>query len=113
MTGSLRSFARRLLGVSRHPKYCLSWIVRPGLECALVLSYVEARFKPEYASGPFRASTTRRATRHCEVFLATAATNADATAARSSAVMPTEHGSDSPRSYSRVATSTLYDWAPL
>ena len=59
MTASLRSFARRLLGVARHPTYYLPWIIRPGLECALVLSNVEARFKPEYASGPFRASVVQ------------------------------------------------------
>ena len=56
MTGSLRSLARRLFRVARHPTYYLPWIIRPGLECALVLSNVEARFKPEYGSGPFRAS---------------------------------------------------------
>src|SRR5438034_4584594 len=59
MTGSLRSLARRLLGVARHPTYYLPWIIRPGLECALLLSNVEARFKPEYASGPFRASVVQ------------------------------------------------------
>ena len=59
MTASLRSFARRLLGVARHPTYYLPWIIRPGLECALVLSNVEARFKPEYASGPFHASVVQ------------------------------------------------------
>jgi hypothetical protein len=59
MTASLRSFARRLLGVSRHPTYYLPWIIRPGLECALVLSNVEARFKPEYGGGPFRASVVQ------------------------------------------------------
>jgi hypothetical protein len=59
MTGRLRSLARRLLGVARHPTYYLPWILRPGLECALVLSNVEARFKPEYGSGPFRASVVQ------------------------------------------------------
>lgn len=59
MTRWLRSFARRLLRVTRHPTYFLPWIVRPGLECALVLSNVEARFKPEYSSGPFRASVVQ------------------------------------------------------
>jgi hypothetical protein len=59
MRGSLRSLARRSLGVARHPTYYLPWIIRPGLECALVLSNVEARFKPEYGSGPFRASVVQ------------------------------------------------------
>jgi hypothetical protein len=59
MTRWLRSSARRLLGVGRRPTYYLPWIVRPGLECALVLSNVEARFKPEYSSGPFRASVVQ------------------------------------------------------
>src|SRR6267143_1123344 len=53
MTRHLRSLARRLGGVTRPPTYYLPWITRPGLECALVLSNVEARFKPEYSSGPF------------------------------------------------------------
>jgi len=59
MTRMFRSLARRLLGVARPPTYYLPWIVRPGLECALVLSNVEARFKPEYGSGPFRASVVQ------------------------------------------------------
>jgi len=59
MTRRLRSFARRLVGVARHPTYYLPWIVRPGLECALVLSNVEARFKPSCGSGPFRASVVQ------------------------------------------------------
>jgi hypothetical protein len=53
MTRHLRSLARRLCGVTRPPTYYLPWITRPGLECTLVLSNVEARFKPEYSSGPF------------------------------------------------------------
>ncbi len=59
MTRMFRSLARRLLGVARPPTYYLPWIVRPGLECALVLSNVEARFKPEHGSGPFRASVVQ------------------------------------------------------
>lgn len=55
----LRSFARRLIGVTRPPTYYLPWIVRPGLECALVLSNVEARFNPDYSRGPFRASVVQ------------------------------------------------------
>lgn len=54
-----RSFARRLLSVARPPTYYLPWITRPGLDCALVLSNVEARFKPAYSSGPFRASVVQ------------------------------------------------------
>ena len=46
-----RSLARRLCGVTRPPTYYLPWITRPGLECALVLSNVEARFKPEFTTG--------------------------------------------------------------
>lgn len=48
-----RSLARRWFGVTRPRTYYLPWITRPGLECALVLSNVEARFKPELAAGPF------------------------------------------------------------
>ena len=59
MTRMFRSLARRLLGVARHPTYYLPWIIRPGLECALVLSNIEARFKPDYSSGPFRASVVQ------------------------------------------------------
>jgi len=56
MARHLRSFARRLFGVTRPPTYYLPWITRPGLECTLVLSNVEARFKPEYSAGPFPVS---------------------------------------------------------
>jgi len=56
MARHLRSLARRLLGVTRLPTYYLPWITRPGLECTLVLSNVEARFKPEYSAGPFPVS---------------------------------------------------------
>lgn len=59
MIGGLRSLARRLLGVARSPTYFLPWISRPGLECTLVLSNVEARFKPDVSSGPFRASVVQ------------------------------------------------------
>ena len=54
-----RSLARRLLGVTRPPTYYLPWITRPGLECALVLSNVEARFKPEFSVGPFPVSVVQ------------------------------------------------------
>lgn len=51
MTRRLRSLARRLLAVRRTPTYYLPWLARPGLECALILSNVEARFKPGRADG--------------------------------------------------------------
>lgn len=51
-----RVLARRLFGVTRPPTYYLPWITRPGLECALVLSNVEARFKPGFGTGPFPVS---------------------------------------------------------
>ena len=53
MTRHVRSLARRVFGVTRPRTYYLPWIIRPGLECALVLSNVEARFKPELSAGPF------------------------------------------------------------
>jgi hypothetical protein len=59
MTRHWRSIARRLCGVTRPPTYYLPWITRPGLECALVLSNVEARFKPEYGTGPFPVSVVQ------------------------------------------------------
>jgi len=37
----------------RPSTYYLPWITRPGLECALVLSNVEARFRPEWSAGSF------------------------------------------------------------
>ena len=51
-----RVLARRLFGVKRPPTYYLPWITRPGLECALLLSNVEARFKPGFSVGPFSVS---------------------------------------------------------
>lgn len=56
MARHLRSLARVLFGVTRPKTYYLPWITRPGLECALVLSNVEARFKPEWSAGPFPVS---------------------------------------------------------
>jgi len=53
MLRSLRSLARRLLAVRRTPTYYLPWITRPGLECALLLNNIEARFKSGYNHGPF------------------------------------------------------------
>jgi hypothetical protein len=51
MARHLRSLARQLFDVTRPWTYYLPWITRPGLECALVLSNVEARFKPECSTG--------------------------------------------------------------
>ena len=53
MTTTIRALARRALGVTRVPTYYLPWLVRPGLECTLVLSNVEARFKVGYNHGPY------------------------------------------------------------
>lgn len=53
MAVSLRSVARRLLGVRRTPTYYLPWLTRPGLECVLLLNNIEARFKAGYTRGPF------------------------------------------------------------
>ncbi len=53
MTRHVRSLARRVFRVTRPRTYYLPWIIRPGLECTLVLSNVEARFKPELSAGPF------------------------------------------------------------
>src|SRR6266545_4379571 len=54
-----RSLARRLFGVTRPWTYYLPWITRPGLECTLMLSNVEARFKPEWSAGPFPVSVVQ------------------------------------------------------
>jgi hypothetical protein len=59
MAHPLRSLARRLLGISRTPTYYLPWLTRPGLECALVLHNVEARFQPGYNEGPFTVTVTQ------------------------------------------------------
>src|SRR3989442_22523 len=53
MANAVRALARSLLGVIRVPTYYLPWIARPGLECTLVLSNVEARFKPDSRRGPY------------------------------------------------------------
>jgi hypothetical protein len=53
MARHLRSLVRQLGGVARPATYYLPWITRPGLDCTLVLSNVEARFKPEWSRGPF------------------------------------------------------------
>jgi hypothetical protein len=49
----LRRLAKRLLGVERDPTYYLPWLTRVGLDCTLVLSNVESRFKPGYNRGAF------------------------------------------------------------
>ena len=56
MARHLRSLARQLGGVARPSTYYLPWITRPGLDCTLVLSNVEARFKPDLNQGPFPVS---------------------------------------------------------
>src|SRR5437879_5829628 len=59
MIRRLRRVARVLLGVERPAVYYLPWLVRPGLECVLILSNVEARFNPDYKSGPFAVRVTQ------------------------------------------------------
>ena len=54
--------------------YYLPWITRPGLDCALVLSNVEARFKPELSAGPILVTVVQydargKAARQYEVTL--------------------------------------------
>lgn len=61
MTRLLRRVARALLAVERPPVYYLPWLVRPGLDCVLMLSAVEARFKPGHKTGPFAVSVTQYA----------------------------------------------------
>ena len=53
MRARMRALARRLVGVVRTPTYYLPWLTRPGLECALLLSNVEARFLDGHREGPF------------------------------------------------------------
>src|SRR5690349_21334888 len=53
MSVAMRGLARALLGVRREPTYYLPWLARPGLDCTLVLSNVEARFKVGYNRGPY------------------------------------------------------------
>ena len=59
MLRSARSLGRRLLGVRRTPTDYLPWLVRPGLECVLVLNNVESRFKTGFNKGPFAASVVQ------------------------------------------------------
>jgi hypothetical protein len=55
--------ARALLGVRRERTYYLPWITRPGLECTLLLSNIEARFKEGFTRGPFPATVTQHGAR--------------------------------------------------
>ena len=59
MTRLLRRVARAVLGVERHAVYYLPWLVQPGLECVLILSNLEARFKSGYNTGPFAVRVTQ------------------------------------------------------
>lgn len=56
MRSLVRALARRVSGVRRIPTYYLPWLTRPGLECVLLLSNVEARFKSGHNAGPFALS---------------------------------------------------------
>jgi hypothetical protein len=49
----LRKLAKKFLGVERDATYYLPWLTRPGLDCTLVLSNIESRFKPGYNRGSF------------------------------------------------------------
>jgi len=61
MTRLLRRVARALLGVERPPVYYLPWLVRPGIDCVLMLSNLEARFRSGYNAGPFAFRVTQYA----------------------------------------------------
>jgi len=61
MTRLLRRVARALLGVERPPVYYLPWLVRPGIDCVLMLSNLEARFKSGQNAGPFAFRVTQYA----------------------------------------------------
>jgi len=61
MTRLLRRVARALLGVERPPVYYLPWLVRPGIDCVLMLSNLEARFKSAHGAGPFAFRVTQYA----------------------------------------------------
>jgi len=56
MAPGLRGLARKALGVERTPTYYLPWLIRPGLDCVLLINNIEARFKREYNRGPFPSS---------------------------------------------------------
>ena len=59
MLGRARSLGRRVLGVRRTPTYYLPWLVRPGLECVLVVNNVESRFKTGFNRGPFAVAVVQ------------------------------------------------------
>ena len=61
MTRLLRRVARALLGVERPSVYYLPWLVRPGLDCVVMLSNLEARFKSGHNAGPFAVRVTQYA----------------------------------------------------
>src|SRR5262245_54127687 len=61
MTRLLRRVARALLGVERPPVYYLPWLVRPGIDCVLMLSNLEARFRSGHNAGPFAFRVTQYA----------------------------------------------------
>jgi len=62
MRARLRALARRLIGVRRPPTYYLPWLTRPGLDCTLLLSNVEARFLEGHRAGPFPVSLVQHDT---------------------------------------------------
>jgi hypothetical protein len=45
--------------VERTPTYYLPWLTRPGLDCVLILSNIESRFKAGFNEGPFHVTTTQ------------------------------------------------------
>ena len=59
MTRLLRRVARALLGVERPPVYYLPWLIRPGVDCVLMLSNLEGRFKSGHNVGPFAVRVTQ------------------------------------------------------
>jgi len=59
VSSRLRTLARQILGVERTPTYYLPWLTRPGLDCVLILSNIESRFKAGFNEGPFRLTTTQ------------------------------------------------------
>jgi hypothetical protein len=61
MTRLLRRVARALLGVERPSVYYLPWVVWAGLDCVLMLSAVEARFKSGHNAGSFDIRVTQYA----------------------------------------------------
>src|SRR5262245_24008365 len=44
MLKRLRTWTRGLLGVRREPTYYLPWLIRPGLDCLVLLNNIELRF---------------------------------------------------------------------